>query len=218
MILFRIYFTYKINKMDGEKVIKVDIWSDIACPWCYVGETNFKIARDSFLKSNPNVKIETIFHAYMIDPATKEEGEEYLAYNRRRWGGDGWTYSLREAGKKIGCNFANWKTWPNTYKGHTLIAAGKKIGKGEEVLDEIFNQCYEEGQNVSLEDTLNKIADKFGIKEWNTKENQKSVVRDDQTGKRAYDIHGVPYFIIGKYVLEGAQPPKAFLSAFTKSM
>lgn len=202
--------------LDTKKEIVVDIWSDIACPWCYVGETNYKMARESFLKSNPNVSIITNFHAYMIDPATKENGEEYLAYNRRRWGGDGWTYSLREAGKKIGCNFANWKTWPNTFLGHSLVAAGTKIGKGEEVLDEIFKYCYEEGENVSLEETLNKIAKKFDIQNWNVNDNHKKVKIDDQTGKRTYDISGVPYFIIGKYVLEGAQPPKAFISTFNK--
>ena len=202
--------------MNPQKVITVDIWSDIACPWCYVGETNYKIARESFLKANPNVKIQTNFHAYMIDPDTKENGEEYLAYNRRRWGGDGWTYSLREAGKKIGCTFSNWKTWPNTFKGHTLISAGTKIGKGEEVLDELFKKTYEEGENISLKENLDKVAQKFGITEWDTEENKKSVIRDDQTGKRTYDIEGVPYFIIGKNALEGAQPPKAFLSALNK--
>jgi hypothetical protein len=43
-------------------------------------------------------------------------GEEYMAYNQRRWGGDGWTHSLRRSGKADGANFSDWKWWPNTLK------------------------------------------------------------------------------------------------------
>lgn len=204
--------------MDAEsKTITVEIWSDIACPWCYVGETNFKIARESFKKTNPHITIKTNYHAYMIDRGTKKNGEEYLAYNQRRWGSDGWTYSLREAGKKIGCAFSNWKTWPNTFLAHCLIAEASKQNKGEEVLDEIFNYCYEQGENVSLKETLDKIAKKFELNSnWDCNENQTCVNNDDKVGKEEYGIGGVPFFMIGKYALEGAQPPKAFLAALNR--
>ena len=43
-------------------------------------------------------------------------GEEYLAYNQRRWGSDGWTHSLRRSGKPDGATFSDWQWWPNTFK------------------------------------------------------------------------------------------------------
>lgn len=91
------------------KQIKIDIFSDIACPWCYVGEKKFDLARTEFLNQNPSINLIINWHPYMIDPQTKEKGEDYLAYNIRRWGGDGWTYSLKKAGKKVGCEFKDWK-------------------------------------------------------------------------------------------------------------
>lgn len=89
--------------------IKIDIYSDIACPWCYVAEKSFSLSMESFKELNPSAVIELNWHAYMIDPQTETLGEEYMAYNIRRWGGDGWTSSLRKAGKKVGCNFKDWK-------------------------------------------------------------------------------------------------------------
>ena len=56
----------------------------------------------------------------MIDPSTDADGEDYHEYCRRRWGGDGWTRSLRAKGKQVGANFANWKYWPNTNKAHQV--------------------------------------------------------------------------------------------------
>ena len=57
--------------------IKVDLWTDIACPWCYVGHKSFKNSIINFKKKNPLCKIELTIHPYMIDPNTKKEGEDY---------------------------------------------------------------------------------------------------------------------------------------------
>lgn len=201
-----------------KNIVTVDIYTDIACPWCYVGEHKFSIARQRFLEDNPNSVVRVTLHPYMIDPNTKKSGEEYLAYNKRRWGGDGWTYSLREAGKKVGCHFASWKTWPNTFLAHCLVnyAGGKE--KAGEVLNEIFELCYEKGENVSEMAVLERVAEKFNVDDgWKSKEVQKRVVEGDNNAKEEMDIHGVPYFIInGKYSLEGAVDPSSFIKLFSK--
>ena len=200
------------------KKIEVNIWSDIACPWCYVGENSFKLACKDFLKSNPEYTINPIFHAYIIDQGTKKDGEEYLAYNKRRWGGDSWTVELREAGKKYGLKFANWKIWPNTVLCHTLIAAAAEVGKSKEVLEKIFESCYELGKNVSLESTLNEISNEFGIKDWNNKKNREKALNDDRYGKEELNIGGVPYFIFpNDKVINGAAAKQSFLIALNNS-
>ena len=205
--------------MATKNKIEVNIWSDIACPWCYVGENSFKKSLKIFNQKYKDVKVEIIFHAYIIDSQTKTEGEEYLAYNKRRWGSDGWTAQLREMGKKYGANFGNWKIWPNTLLGHKLVAEAKKNGKGIEVLEEIFKYCYELGKNVSLESTLNEIGDKFGLKNWNTEENLKSVINDEKIGKKKYGIGGVPFFIFpNDEVVEGAASPETFLNALIQAV
>ena len=203
----------------SKKSIEVNIWSDIACPWCYVGEKIFKKAMIKFNKNYPEISVIPIFHAYMIDPGTKIEGEEYLSYNKRRWGNDNWTHQLKSMGKKYGANFSNWKIWPNTLLSHKLMAEANKKGKGNEVLDEIFKYCYEMGKNVSIESTLDEIGNKFGIKNWNNDENLKLILKDEKIGKNHYGIGGVPFFIFpNDEVIEGAAEDKTFLNALIQAL
>ena len=121
-----------------QNTIKINLWTDVACPWCYVAHNSFQIAKKNFLKNNPDKKIELIIHNYMIDPNTKKTGEDYLEYNKRRWGSDSWTYDLKERGKKYGCFFSNWKFCLNTLLAHQLILKGRLNNKSEEILKECF--------------------------------------------------------------------------------
>ena len=212
---------YKIlfGKMSiNKKSIEVNIWSDIACPWCYVGEKAFKKAIIQFNKKFPELKVNIIYHAYIIDPGTKTEGEEYLSYNKRRWGSDNWTHQLRLIGKKYGANFSDWKIWPNTLLSHKLMAEANKKGKDNEVLEELFKYCYEMGKNVSMENILDEIGNKFGIKNWNNDENLKLVLKDEKLGKKQYGIEGVPFFIFpNDEVIEGAADINKFLNALIQA-
>ena len=191
--------------------IKVDLWTDIACPWCYVGHKSFKNSIINFKKKNPLCKIELTIHPYMIDPNTKKEGEDYLEYNKRRWGSDSWTIDLREKGKIIGCNFSNWKIWPNTLLSHKLILCGKQKNLSEEILEFLFDSTYEKGENVSLESYLNIVANKFNLNDWNNYSFEKDVIDEDIKAKDVYGIGGVPFFKFSDgSLIEGAQSEKLF--------
>ena len=177
----------------------------------------------------------------MIDPGTKSDGEEFEAYNVRRWGGSGWTHSLKRSGRKVGANFDNWVTWPNTLKAHQMIAY---VTDPDRVADNkpstaecnaaIFDAMYECGENVSLADTLVKIAQEWlGVSEdeapklrshLQSNAGAKDVLKEIQTGRRRYNIEGVPYFIVGAeqggskvgrpYGFSGAQDASTFVEIF----
>ena len=84
-----------------------------------MGAKNLDAAIDQV--KGEGVETSVSWEPFMIDPGTQENGEDYLAYNRRRWGSDGWTHSLRAKGRKVGAPFANWKIWPNTLRAHQLL-------------------------------------------------------------------------------------------------
>eukprot|EP00826_Nyctotherus_ovalis_P005857 TRINITY_DN11335_c0_g1_i6.p2 TRINITY_DN11335_c0_g1~~TRINITY_DN11335_c0_g1_i6.p2 ORF type:complete len:149 (+),score=42.39 TRINITY_DN11335_c0_g1_i6:70-516(+) len=134
-------------------------------------------------------------------------------YQRRVHG-----HQLREAGKKVGCNFSNWKTWPNTFLAHCVVVAAQKVDKAEDALNDIFSLCYEEGKNVSDPKVLEEVAGKYGIgDEWKSEETKKKVQATDNYAKTDLNIHGVPYFIFGdKGVLEGAHNPEDFKKLLSK--
>ena len=122
-------------------------------------------------------------------------------------------------GQKYGADFKNWKFWPNTLLCHKLMAEANKKGKSNEVLEEIFKYCYEMGKNVSLDETLNEIGNKFNITNWNNDENMKLVLKDEKIGKNQYGIGGVPFFIFkNDEVVEGAAKPEIFLNALKQAL
>ena len=111
----------------------------------------------------PGAKIQVHYHPFMIDPATQKDGEPYHAYNERRWGGDGWTYSMKRMGRKEGAPYANWVTWPNTTHCSRLLLLAEKHGLGDAVIGRLYKACYEEGENVSLRETVARVAKEVGV-------------------------------------------------------
>jgi len=162
----------------------------------------------------------------MIDPQTNPQGEEFEAYNRRRWGGSGWTHHLKLEGKKDGAMFHNWTWWPNTNKVHQLIQyACKKYNVDSDVCNQVlFQALYEEGKNISLVEDLVKIGkEKLNLDK--EKELERYLEKDEgmedvydeiESGSRRYNIRGVPYFVIQRsgykdVELSGAQDSKSFV-------
>ena len=122
-------------------------------------------AKDEFAKERgaENVLIKVSYHPFMIDPATKAEGEPYMEYNRRRWGSDGWTRSMKTMGKKEGAPYAKWVTWPNTTHCSRLLMLAEKHGLGDKVVGILYRYCYEEGLNVSLREVVARAAVEAGV-------------------------------------------------------
>ena len=103
------------------------------------------------------------YFPFMIDPGTKADGEEYMAYNRRRWGGDGWTTSMRAMGAREGAPYANWKTWPNTTHASRMLMRAEQYELGDALIERLYRMCYEEGENVSLRETVARAASEVGV-------------------------------------------------------
>ena len=200
----------------SKKPIKIDVFSDISCPYCFVGEKHLIMAKEKFKKENPDVEVDIIFHTYLIGSGVPETGEKYEDYMKRKFNGDdSWTKQFKDKGKKVGCNYGNWKWWPHSVKGHALIKEATKVNKASEVYMALFESTYEKGENISDENVLNKIAENFGIKNWNTKENIEEVYKDFELSKTKYKMNDVPYYIFNKTIkIYGTQTPEYFDDAF----
>lgn len=182
---------------------------------------------------------------FQIDPGTAVEGEDLEAYCRRRWGSSGWTNHLRREGKKDGANFGNWRFWPNTLKGHQFIQYGRdKHQISTNQLNSIlFHALYEQGQNLSLTETLLTIA-RAHFPHWDMDdlrtylEENKGAVQVQRAivqGKRRYGVSAVPFFVIGgeageengtgdeasssrkPYGISGAQSAESLLEVFEQA-
>lgn len=196
--------------------------SDLACPWCYVGFKRLENALESY-KDKLNVEIQ--WHPYIIDKATSSDGEDYLAYNVRRWGGDGWVHSMKVSSRQDGCSFSNWNVWANTLHAHRLMELARSISfqKAHELKRLLFQKYYEEGQNISLIPVLVEIGSELdlpNVESYMTSEVEgfDDVLRSDQLAKRA-GISGVPHFEVlvrsQKIVMKGAQSRGAWEKLFS---
>ena len=136
----------------------------------------------------------------MIDPNTQPSGEEYKAYNRRRWGGDGWTRSLRAKGRAVGAPFANWQTWPHTMRAHQLMMFAPHE-KEHELKERLFEAVYERGENISDLETLCRIAgdaglDTAGFRAVADTRAARDGVNRECAQASARGVQGVPFFIV----------------------
>ena len=178
-----------------------------------------------FKSKYPSANIEANLHSYIIDKDTNPEGERYKAYNKRRWGGDSWTYSLYdESYAKEGCKFKKWDWWPNTMNGHQLVNYSKQVGKELKAMEVLFRRIYEEGINISSKAVVLQAAEEIGLHQdeidsWvGSKEGIAEVLRMDKEGKDR-GIHMVPCFIIqGQYIsLQGEDLPHKYVQALEKA-
>eukprot|EP00746_Dinoflagellata_sp_MGD_P086799 gnl/MRDRNA2_/MRDRNA2_34391_c0_seq1.p1 gnl/MRDRNA2_/MRDRNA2_34391_c0~~gnl/MRDRNA2_/MRDRNA2_34391_c0_seq1.p1 ORF type:complete len:186 (+),score=37.08 gnl/MRDRNA2_/MRDRNA2_34391_c0_seq1:226-783(+) len=171
----------------------------------------------------------------MIDPNTQRKGEDYDAYNRRRWGGDGWTDPLRDRGQSMGLAFAGWKTWPNTMNAHRLciflerldskpvnkFSEKEKAERGVQLVNKFYELTYERGMNISTPEgaavalvELGYATEAQALEYLRTGDGEEDVVEADSYAKRDLDIHGVPFFVIS---LEGSDAPPMALSGAQSS-
>lgn len=205
-------------------MITVDVVSDVACPWCYVGKKNLEAA----LKQWNGAPVEVQWHPFQLDPSIPEEGLDGPAYLANKFGGSerikGMTDRLTQIGQNAGIKFdfeADWLAI-NTLPLHSLLHAAKQEGFQNVLKERLFKAYFEERLPMNDSSVLERIMAEFG---WNTEKVSKVLnadelayeVRSEIAYYQQKGVSGVPFFIINnKYGINGAQPSEVFLEVFEK--
>jgi predicted DsbA family dithiol-disulfide isomerase len=203
--------------------IKIDVWSDIACPWCYIGKRNLEngLAATADDDDAPIVEIE--YHSFELSPDTPEDfdgGEvDYLSQHKgispeqAREMLDRVTSVAADAGLAYRFDILQ---HTNTVKAHELLHFAKENGKQLELAEVLMSAYFLEGKHVGRDDDLVALAVEVGLDEDAAREalasqRYRAAVRADQEQAQQFGITGVPFFVIdGKYGVSGAQPVEAF--------
>ena len=203
--------------------ISIDVWSDIACPWCYIGKRNLETGLAQIADDLDAPQVEVTFHSFELSPDTPVdfEGDEldFLAGHkgmpRER---------VREmldqvtgvaAGSGLEYRF-DLLQHTNTVKAHELLHFAKAQGRQNEMAERLMSAYFTEGKHVGRVDDLVALASEIGLDADEVRDALESSrhladVRADQAQAQAYGIQGVPFFVIdGKYGVSGAQPADAF--------
>jgi predicted DsbA family dithiol-disulfide isomerase len=179
--------------------------------------------------SAPPVRV--VWKPYQIDPTALVEGEDFDSYALRRWGGPGKLDVFKSAGSPVGATFSNWKWRPNTLLAHQWIQYGVQEHNADtdHCNASLFRAQYEEGQNISLVDTLVDMGrtefpncNEAALRDYLQGNQGKEFVQNEMADyRRRYRIDGVPFFIINvegrknpPYCNSGAQSPNTLVQIF----
>jgi len=207
--------------------MKVDIWSDIRCPFCYVGKKNFENALANFPNKDD---IQVTWHSFQLDPNLKTEPEKNsLEYFSEAKGVSAERAKemyahVYKAGKEAGIdfNFDHQKV-ANSYRGHLLLKLAESKGLANEAEEALFKAQLVDGKNIDDEATLIEIGKSLSLNEDEIKAALTSdefghAVAQDIMQARQIGISGVPFFVINdKYGVSGAQPTPVFKEVLEKS-
>ncbi|MDN3494401.1 DsbA family oxidoreductase [Planococcus sp. APC 4015] len=205
------------------ETIKIDVWSDIACPWCYIGKRNLENGLAAAAADDDAPVVEVTYHSYELSPDTPVDFEgtttDFLAerkgisVDQAREMNDRVTGIAADAGLTYRMDEVK---HTNTVKAHELLHFAKEQGRQHELAERLMSAYFTEGRHVGREDDLVTIATDAGLDADQARAALRSgrfldAVRADQAQARAYGITGVPFFVIdGKYGVSGAQPAEAF--------
>ncbi len=210
-----------------EKQLPVNIWSDIACPWCYVGKRHFEAALEDFEHSDA---VQPTWRAFELDPGAPavREPVDYAdrlskKYNVGVDDADVMIERMTDTAKGVGLDFDFKRIRPgNTFDAHRLIHLAR--GKGlQDAMKERFLRGYLcEGVAIGDSSALTSLAVEVGLDADEVasvlaSDSHSEEVRADEGEARAIGIGGVPFFIIGRYGVSGAQPPAVLKQVLEKA-
>ena len=207
--------------------MKVEIWSDVMCPFCYIGKRNIEAA----LKQCPEAKnIEIEWKSFQLDPALPETPtdthQEYLV-KRKGFPAEqinGMLQQVTNTAKQAGLDFnLEQSVIVNSFKAHQLIQFAKTKQLGDKAEEILFKAYFTDGKNLASLEVLTTLAQEIGL---HPQEAQQAFTDPQYTQKAQQEINeakqigvtGVPFFVFNrKYAVSGAQPPQAFLQALEQS-
>ncbi|MEI8087493.1 MAG: DsbA family oxidoreductase [Paludibacter sp.] len=208
--------------------MKVEIWSDIMCPFCFIGKRKFENALAQFAGKG---QIELEWKSFQLQPDLKTDTTKNISEHLAEVKGlsteqtTKMYHQLIETAKSVGLEFNVDKiVVANTFKAQNLVHFAKTQGKQNEIEEGLFKAYFTDGKNVDDVATLIALAqevglDIAGLKEVLVRESFSNNVQNDINEARKIGVRGVPFFVFDrKYAVSGAQDPSVFLETLEKTV
>jgi predicted DsbA family dithiol-disulfide isomerase len=202
--------------------MRVDIWSDIVCPWCYIGKREFEQGLAGFARAD---QVEVRYHAFELDPSLPPgPGQPVADLLSATYGLSAEQARDAEAGvagraAAAGLALRAGRLMGNTFDAHRLVALGCDRGRQAEVLQRLYEAYFAEGRPIFDAASLADVGGSAGLDPALAREvlggdRYADEVRADEQQAGSLGISGVPFFVLdGRFGVSGAQPPAAFTKA-----
>lgn len=209
--------------------MKVEVWSDIMCPFCYIGKRNYEAALKQFADSSD---IEIVWKSFQLDPDIKQDTNSKVSVYQYLADRKGWSYeqsvkvheTVVQTAKNAGLEYNFDKAIiANSFNAHRLIQMAKAKGLGDKAEERFFFAYFTEGKDLENPGVLTELGKDIGLTEADindalTKDEYAYAIQQDIQEAQNLGLRGVPFFIFNrKYAISGAQPTEAFLETLEKS-
>jgi predicted DsbA family dithiol-disulfide isomerase len=212
------------------QTLAIDIWSDIACPWCYLGKHRFEKALAEFSARPDAPQVDVTWHSYQLNPGMETDySGTHADYMAQHLGWDAEKIAaadrhLQTLGADYGLVYDFDKNrMTNTLKAHELLHFAKENGRQDAVKEGLFKAYFSDGRHIGRIEELADIAAEAGLDRAAALQALESgayreAVEADMALATRYGIRGVPFFVLAsKYGVSGAQEPDTFLGALTQA-
>lgn len=209
------------------RTMKIEIWSDIVCPFCYIGKRQIELAVEKFEHKD---EVAITYHSFELDQNAEKNNPldvyDMLSskYGMTREDAIANNVRLSENAKEIGLelNFDDVKL-TNSFDAHRLVHFAKTQGKQEEMLERLHEAYFKNGESISDIESLLSFAIEIGLDSEKARAHIESSeftdeVREDEIKAKELGITGVPFFVFDmKYGISGAQGEEALLAALNEA-
>ena len=208
--------------------MRIDVISDVVCPWCYIGKRRLARTLELLRESvGETPQVEVVWRPFQLNPQLPAKGIERSEYLAVKFGSRAQEIYSRVTGvgRSVGIDFAFDRIvrQPNTVPAHQLIALAQRYGNQDEMVETLFRGYFLEGVDLTQSDNLVELARRAGLegqvaRECLDDDAQRQAVLAEDGQARALGVTGVPFFIFEqRLAVSGAQEPDVLLRALTEA-
>lgn len=209
--------------------LRIEIWSDIACPWCYVGKRHLE---DALARFPHRDEVEVVWRAFELDgsaPRVQDTSVSYIERLSRKLGtsvaqAEAMIRRMTDVGAADGIEFRFDRVRPgNTFDAHRVLHLAHDRGVQDAVKERFLRGYMTEGEAIGDREVLVRLGAEAGLDAGEVRavlasDRYAREVRADETQARELGITGVPFFVLaGRYALSGAQPSDTILRGLERA-
>jgi predicted DsbA family dithiol-disulfide isomerase len=207
--------------------VTIEIFSDVICPWCYIGKRRLEMALDLLGGEND---VEVRWQPFQLNPSMPIEGIERHAYRSAKFGSRERSLELdarvAAVGASVGISFAfdQIARTPNTFDAHRLIAYAQTQAKQHALVESLFRVYFTEGRDIGERQVLCDLAGDAGMERTEVEgflasDRGAGEVRLEEDRGRRLGVNGVPFFLVeGRVALSGAHEPEIILETLKNAV
>ncbi len=220
--------------MNGETMrldrrMQVEIWSDVVCPWCYIGKRRFEAALEEFQGKHPDVEIDVAYRAFQLDPNAPAESEPVIKAYEKKFGGPEAAAEIIErvtseaAGEGLAFRM-DIAQRANTQSAHRLLVLAEQQGVQAKLKERLMEAYFTEGEAIGDVDVLLRLASDVGLDEetaraWLAGSGGRREVLEHLEFAGAAGISSVPTFVFDRKAgVPGAQPAEVFVDVLEQML